>query len=82
VLGSTALEFTFYSVSTDFGDLIRGYAGAYINASQWRIETCFAQLGVYITLLQCNSTVTCFAFKGASLSRNCMVSVKCIVHIV
>lgn len=47
-------------------------------ASQWRIETCFAQLGAYITLLHCNITVTCFAFKGASLSRNCMVNVKCI----
>lgn len=63
---------------TNFSSHINGYARAYIVASQWRIETCFAQLGAYITLLHCNSTVTCFAFKDASLSRNCMVNVKCI----
>lgn len=55
-----------------------GYAGVYINVAHWRMETCFAQLDVYIPLSPCNSMVTCFAFKGASLSRNCMVNVKCI----
>lgn len=65
-------------IPLDFNDHISGYSRAYINAFQWKIETCFAQLDVYITLLHCNSTVTCFAFQSASLSRNCMLNVKCI----